>query len=220
MPARAAICFGIALRGLAEPFIDINLAKKELLIYKKKEFFLRAMFLEASLAVFLLIILKIFTVRAIAPLTNELGKTLSERPKVEVNIKSDNISDLEKIKNEMETRKNILEDLISSRTYLTPMLQNIVKVMPKDMWFSEVNFEEKIDKKNTYKAARSLNIKGYCIAIDKIGEKDDSINTFLSNMRESKNINKGISKADIVSVKKIDMNDKKVSNFEISLTGP
>src|SRR3989338_6255649 len=57
VPARAAICFGLALRGLAEPFIDINLCKEKILIYKKKELFLKMAFLEASLAVFLLIVL-------------------------------------------------------------------------------------------------------------------------------------------------------------------
>ncbi|MBU1912086.1 MAG: pilus assembly protein PilM [Candidatus Omnitrophica bacterium] len=220
VPARAAICFGIALRGLAEPFIDINLCKEKLLVYRKKEFFLRVAFLEASLAVFLLIVLKVFTIKAMAPLTGELTKTLSERPKVEVNVKSDNISDLEKIKNEMEARKNILENLISSRTYLTPRLQDIVKIIPKDMWLAEVSFEEKIDKKNTTKITRSLNIKGYYIVNDKVGEKDDIVNIFLGKLKESKGISKGMPKADIVSVKKLDMKDKKISSFEIFLTGP
>ncbi|MDO8602948.1 MAG: pilus assembly protein PilM [Candidatus Omnitrophota bacterium] len=220
VPARVAICFGIALRGLAEPFIDINLGKEKLLVYKKKEFFLRVILLGASLAVFLLIVFKILATRAMVPLINELDKTLSERPKVEVNIKSDNIADLEKIKNEMEAKKNIMEDLISSRTYLTPRLQDIVKIMSKDMWLSEISFEEKIDKKNTSRTTRFLNIRGYCITSDKIGEKADSVNIFLGKLKESKGVNNGMPKADIISVKKMDMEDKKVSSFEIVLTGP
>ena len=220
VPARVAICFGIALRGLAEPLIDINLCKERLIVYKKKEMLLRMVFLEASLAVFLLIIFKILAMRAMVPLANELSKTLSERPKVGVNVKSDEISDLEKIKNEMETRKNLLENLISSRTYLTPRLQDMVKIMPKEMWLSEVSFEEKKDKKNITKITRSFNIKGYYLVNDKLGEKDDIVNIFLGKLKESKGFNNGMSKSDIVSVKKIDMDGRKVSSFEISFTGP
>ena len=219
VPARAAVCFGLALRGLAEPFIDINLCKEKLLVYKKKELFLRMVFIEASIAVFLLIVFKVFTINAIAPLTNELNKTLSERPKAEVSIKSDSMTDLEKIKNEMETRKHILENLISSRTYLTSRLQDIVKILPQNMWLSEVNFEEKIDKKNTSKIIRFFNIKGYYVIDEKAGDKD-VVNVFLSKLKETSGINKGMPRADIVSVKRIEMKGVKVSSFEISFTGP
>lgn len=219
VPARAAICFGLALRGLAEQFIDINLCKEKMLVYKKKELFLKVMFLEASVAVFLLIVFKVLAMRAVAPLTKELNKTLSERPKVEVNVKSDNIPDLEKIKNEMETRKEVLENLISGRIYLTSKLQDIVKIIPKDIWLSEMNFEEKTDKKNSSKVARIFTIKGYYIINENTGEKD-VVNIFLSKLKDASGVNSGMSKADIVSVKKIDMNGKSVSSFEISLTGP
>ena len=219
VPARVAICFGLALRGLTEPFIDINLFKEKLFVYNKKELFLKMVLLEASLAVFLLIIFKVFTMRAAVPLTNELSKTLSERPKVEVNVKSDSIPDLEKIKNEMESRKAILENIITSRTYLTPRMQDIARFMPQGMWLNEVNFEEKLDKKNLSKITRFLNIKGYHVIPERIGEKD-AVNIFLSKLKESKEISNGMPRADIVSVKKIDMYGKKITSFEISFTGP
>jgi Tfp pilus assembly PilM family ATPase len=219
VPARAAVCFGLALRGLTESFIDINLCKEKLMFYKKKELFLKMAFMEASIAVFLLIVFKVFAIRAITPLANELGKTLSERPKAEVNIKSYDIADLEKIKNEMETKKDILENLILSRTYLTSRLQDIVKMLPKDMWLAEVNFEEKIDKKNTSRITRFFNIKGYYVIDEKTGDKD-AVNVFLNQLKKTSGINNGMSRADIVSVKKIDIKGRKVSSFEISFTGP
>jgi len=219
VPARAAICFGLALRGLAEPFIEINLCKEKLQVYKKKELFLRMVFLEASIAVFLLIVLKVCAMRAVVPLTNELNKTLSERPKAEVSIKSDDITNLEKIKNEMEAKKYILENLISSRTYLTSRLQNIVKILPKNIWLSEMSFEEKIDKKDASKITRFLNIKGYYVIDEKIGDKDVA-SVFLSMLKETKGINNGMSRADIISVKRIEIKGKKVAGFEISLVGP
>lgn len=219
VPARAAICFGLALRGVSEPFIDINLCKEKVLLYKKKELFLRMAFLEASAAVLLLIIFKVMAMRAIAPLTNELNRTLSERPKTEVNIKSDNIHDLEKVKNEMEARKYTLENIISSRTFVTPMLEGIVKLIPKDMWLSEIRFEEKMDKKDISKITRYLNIKGYYIVDERAGDKD-VVNSFLAKLKESSGIYKGMSKADIVSVKRIEINGKKVASFEILFTGP
>ena len=219
VPARAAICFGLALRGLADPFIDINLCRKQLLVYKKKELFIKTIFLEASLAVFLLIVFKVFVLRAIMPLTDELNKTLLERPKVEVNIKSDDITDLEKVKNEMETRKNIMENLISSRTYFTPRLQDLINVIPKDMWLSEMVFEEKIDKKKPSKITRSLSIKGYYLVDEKVGEKG-IVDIFLSKLRESSGVNNGMSKVDIVSVKRMKINGVDVSSFEIFFKGP
>jgi hypothetical protein len=176
-------------------------------------------FIEASIAVFLLILLKVFTIKATVPLTNELNRTLSERPKAEVSVKSDNIYDLEKIKNEMETRKNILGNLISSRTYLTSRLQEIVKILPQNMWLSEINFEEKVDKRNTSKITRFFNVKGYYIIDEKTGDKD-IVNIFLGKLKETGGINDGMSRADIVSVKRIEIKGRKVSSFEISLTGP
>jgi Tfp pilus assembly PilM family ATPase/Tfp pilus assembly protein PilN len=211
VPARIAICFGLALRG--------NLCKEKQLVYKRKEFFVKMMLLEASLAVFLLIIFKVFTMRATAPLTNELNKTLSERPKVEVNVKSDSIPDLEKIKNEMEKRKIVLENLISTRTYLTTRMQDIARLMPQGMWLSELSFEEKIDKKNPSKITRFLNIKGYHVIDERTGEKDP-VNIFLNMLKDSKQASNGMTRAEIVAVKKIEIGDKKVSSFEISLTGP
>ena len=219
VPARAAICFGLALRDLEESFIDINLCKHELLFYKKKELFLKIALLEASAAIFLLIVFKVFALRAIAPLTNELNKTLSERPKVEVNVNTDSISNLEKIKNEMEARKGILENLISSRTYLTSRLQDIVNIIPGDMWLSEVGFEEKIDKKTHSKITRFFNIKGYYIIDEKAGDKD-VVNKFLNKVKQTKGVSDGMARADIVSVKKIEMKGKKVASFEILFTGP
>ena len=219
VPARVAICFGLALRGISEPFIEINLCKGKLLVYKRKELFLKMIFLEASAAVFLLIVLKVFTIRAVAPLSNELNKTLSERPKAEVNVKSDSIPELEKIKNEMEARKNTLENLIAARTYLTPRLDELAKLLPQNMWLSEISFEEKIDKKNTSKITRFFNIKGYYIIDEKMGDKD-VVNNFLDKLKDSNTINKGMSRADILSVKKIDINGKKAASFEISFAGP
>ncbi|MDP2921616.1 MAG: pilus assembly protein PilM [Candidatus Omnitrophota bacterium] len=219
VPLRAAVCYGLALRGLTTPFIDINLCKEKLLVYKKKELFLRMIFLEASLAVFLLILLKVFTMRAIMPLTDELNKTLSERPKVEVNVKTDSIPDMEKVKNGIEARKNILENLMSGRTYLTPRLEGIARNMPKGMWLSEVNFEEKTDKKNLSRTTRSLNIKGYYAIDEKVSDKD-IVNNFLFRMKETKDVYTGMSKADIVSVNRIEEGGKKILSFEISFTGP
>ncbi|MEK6733260.1 MAG: hypothetical protein AABY55_06485, partial [Candidatus Omnitrophota bacterium] len=64
-----------------------------------------------------------------------------------------------------------------------------------------------------------LNIKGYYIIDEKMGDKD-VVNNFLGKLKDSNTINKGMSRADILSVKKIDINGKKVAGFEISFVGP
>ena len=218
VPLRAAVCFGLALRGLSQPFIEINLCKEKLLVHKKKELFLKMVFLEASASVFLLIILKVLSMKAMEPLANELKHTLSERPKVEVNIKSDNIEQLEKIKNEMEAKRHLLENLIVNRTYVTTRLMDLVKLVPKNMWLEEVNFEEKAQKKNIAKIDRLLNIKGYCIVEEKLSETD-IVNDFLVELKGSKGIKEGMNKFDIVSVKKVELKGKKFASFEILFTG-
>lgn len=219
VPARAAICFGLALRGLSVPFIDVNLCKERLFVYKKKELFLKMAFLEASAAVFLLIIFKVLTMRAAVPLVNELNRTLSEKPKVEVSIKSDSIPELEKMKNEMEARKYILENIMSSRTYTTARLEDIAKLLPENMWLSELRYEEKVDKKNVSKITRYLNLKGYYLINERLGDKG-VVDNFLTKLKEAIGLYNGMAKADIVSVKRMEMEGKKVANFEIVFTGP
>jgi hypothetical protein len=91
--------------------------------------------------------------------------------------------------------------------------------VPKNMWLSEISFEDKIDRKNASKITRSLSIKGYYIIDEKMGDKD-VVNNFLGKLKDSRTFNKGMPKADIVSVKKIDINGKKVASFEISFIGP
>ncbi|MDP6685729.1 MAG: pilus assembly protein PilM, partial [Candidatus Omnitrophota bacterium] len=125
VPPKLAISFGLALRGISEPYIDINLYKEKLLVYKQKELFLKLLFAEASGAVLLLIILKLLCVRIMAPLTQELQQTLSERPKVEVSIKEDNIEKLEGIKNKMHAKWVVLDNIISNRTYFSGRLMDL-----------------------------------------------------------------------------------------------
>jgi len=172
VPPKLAVSFGLALRGISKKFIDINLYKEKILVYKRKELFLKMLFLEASAAVFLLIVLKIVCMKGIAPLTKELKRTLSERPKVEVSIKEKDIDQLERIKNKIETRKILMENIISHRTYFAPRLMDLQRILPGNIWLTEIDFEEKLDGKNTAKVLRHLNIKGYCVMDARIAETE------------------------------------------------
>ena len=219
VPPRLAICFGLALRGIAKSFIDVNLYREKMLIYKHKGLFLKMLFLEASAAVFLLVILKALCIRAISPLTKELNRTLSERPRVEVKIKDDSINNLERVKNQMSAKKVLIEHIMSTRTCFTARLMEFARLIPKNIWLTEVNFEEKPDKKDTSKVFRQLIIKGYCLIDWKVREAD-TINNFLLDLKEGGVINKGMSRADIVSVKKTAKYGEEIASFEIVFTGP
>lgn len=221
IPAKLAICFGLAMRGLSSPFIDINLCKEKMMFYKKQELFLRVVFLEASAAVFLLILFRLFTIKAIEPLDKELKRTLSERPKIEININADslNVSDLEKIKNELEARKGTLENLLQKRTYATVRLSELARITFGKIWLQELNYEEKADARNISKISRSLRLKGYCIIDGKTNETD-LVNNYLSDLKKSVGINNGMNKADILAVNKTELNNNKVASFEILFTGP
>jgi Tfp pilus assembly PilM family ATPase/Tfp pilus assembly protein PilN len=219
VPPRLAVTFGLALRGLSSPFIDVNLCKERLFLYKSKELFLRVVFLEASAAVFVLILLKVMFMRTITPLTEEYNRTLSERPKVEVNIKDESIVALERMKNGMEAKKDLLEDIFSTRAYFTTRLIDFAELVPGNIWLTEVDFEEKVDKKDISKVSRRLDIKGYCIIDGKMSETE-AINNFLIDLKEGGLLKQGMSKADIVSVVKTEMQGKKVASFEILVTGP
>lgn len=219
VPPKLAVAFGLALRGLSEPFVEVNLWKERVQIYKSKEVFLRTLFLEASAAVFLLIVLKLVCMRTIGPLTKELDRTLSERPKAGISIKDSSIKALERMKNKMEARKNLLEKIIGTRTYFTDRLVGLAEVVPDNIWLTDVDFKEEISRKDVSKLTRQLSIKGYCL-VDKGANETDVINNFLIDLKESGLIEKGMKKADIVSVERTELYGEKIANFEIVFTGP
>ena len=219
VPPKLAVSFGLALRGISEPFIDLNLYKEKMLIYKRKELFIKTVFMEASLAVFLLIILKIVSMKMLAPLTGEFDLTLSERPKAELSIKKDSIDELESLKNKMATEKHFIENIIGRRTYFTTILTDLSELVPANIWLTEVNFEEKLDKKDVSKISRQLDIKGYCVMEDRAKETD-IINNFLVDLQQLPYINKNMQKADIISVEKMEIEDRKAASFEILFSWP
>ena len=219
VPPKLAVSFGLALRGISEPFIDLNLYKEKMLIYKRKELFIKTAFMEASLAVFLLIILKIVSMKMLAPLTGEFDLTLSERPKAELSIKKDSIDELESLKNKMATEKHFIENIIGRRTYFTTILTDLSELVPANIWLTEVNFEEKLDKKDVSKISRQLDIKGYCVMEDRAKETD-IINNFLVDLQQLPYINKNMQKADIISVEKMEIEDRKAASFEILFSWP
>ncbi|MFH0809414.1 MAG: hypothetical protein V2A77_02925 [Pseudomonadota bacterium] len=65
---------------------------------------------------------------------------------------------------------------------------------------------------------RSLDIKGYYLVDEKLAGDQDMVNIFLKKLKSS-GINKDLPKVDILSVKKIDIEDKKIASFEILFTG-
>jgi len=219
VPPKLAVAFGLALRGISEAYIDVNLHKEKMLVHKREELFLKMLFMEASIAVFLLIILRLVCMRTIAPLSKEFDRTLSERPKAEVSIKDKAIDQLERIKNKMEARKFLMENIISSRTYLTARMTDLADLLPDNVWLTEISFEEKVDKKDASKVSRHLNIKGYC-AIDERMSETDTVNNFLIDLKKGAGVNKGMSSADIISVEKTEIDGAKVARFEILFIGP
>ncbi|MBU1852480.1 MAG: pilus assembly protein PilM [Candidatus Omnitrophica bacterium] len=219
VPPGLAISFGLALRGISGPCIDVNLYKEKLLAYKQKELFFKMLFLQASAAVLLLVILKLLCMRAITPLANELKHTLSTRPKVQISIKEDDVNELEKISNKIKEKKILLEGIISSRTYITTRLMDLAKLVPQDIWLTEVSFEEKVDKKNVSKISRQLSIMGYCVVSANMSETD-IVNKFLTDLKQGRDIKKGMSKMGIASLETKKMQGRKVANFGILFTGP
>lgn len=219
VPPGLAIAFGLALRGISEPYIDINLYKEKLLTYKRKEFFIKMLFLEASAAIFVLILLKVLCMKAIAPLNKEFNDTLKERPKVEVSVKSDDLNNLERLKNEMDAKKTLLSHIMSRRVYLTDKLTALANKTQSNIWLTELNYEEKVDKKDSSRMSRKLDIKGYCVITGNISETD-AIKNFLMDLCENKYIKEGLSKADMVSVERMELEGEKVASFELLFTGP
>lgn len=158
--------------------------------------------------------------RTLAPLAHELDLTLSERPKVEVSIKKDSIEELESLKNRMASEKYLLESIIGKRTYSTSILVDLAELVPANIWLTEVNFEERLDKKDVSKVTRQLDIKGYCIIIGDKAKETDIINSFLVDLKHLKYITKNMRKADIVSVEKTEIEGQRAASFEILFSWP
>ncbi len=218
VPPKLAICFGLALRGISESFIDVNLYKEKLLTYKRKSLFLKTVFIEASAAVLLLIIIKVLTMKSIIPLSDELNKTLMERPKLNIGIKGESMDRLERVKQDMESRKNVLRNIISERTFFTSKMMDLVARTPNNIWLTGISFQEKVNKKNPLKIFRELTLEGYCVISGKTSETD-AINNFQMNLKEGGIVNEGMSKADIISVEKTEINGEKVASFKIVFSG-
>ncbi|MBU3911937.1 MAG: hypothetical protein KKD90_05060, partial [Candidatus Omnitrophica bacterium] len=163
--------------------------------------------------------LKVLCIRAIAPLNKEFNDTLKERPRVEVSIKSDDIAELERLKNKMDARKTSMENIMSSRIYLTKKLVAMANAKPRNIWLTELNYEEEVDQKRSSKILRRLAIKGYCIITDNVRETD-IVNNFLIDLQKQEEIKEGMSKSDIVSVQKAELEGENVASFEILFTGP
>ena len=96
---------------------------------------------------------------------------------------------------------------------------DFAELVSDNIWLTEVNFEEKVGKKDVSKISRHLNIKGYCL-IDGETSETDTINNFLMDLKESDMIKKRMRRADIVSVEKAKIEGENVARFEIVFTGP
>jgi len=219
-PPMLSIAFGLALRGLSKSSLDLSLCAGGLLDYRQKEQFLKILYLEASVAVILLIILKVVCVKALGPLTSELNLTLSTRPKPrkEINIKTDSIGRLEKAGLDIEKKIDILENILSQRTYVTSRLDELARLTPDNLWLTELAFEEKLDVKDPLKMIRHLSINGYCVPDMHLSERD-IVREFLADLEESTAINNGMKEAKIVSLEKDEFKGEKVASFKILFEG-
>ncbi len=215
VPPGVAVAFGLALRGVSEPLIDINLFKERKEFFKKKESFLKLALAEASLAIFILIILRVVLFRNLVPLINELDRLNKERPKVEIKIASGTLSDLERFKAEFENKKRFLKAVIESRSFFTPRINELPSIVPENIWLSELIYEERAKKGEPAKSDKSLNLKGYILA-DPNSSDVELANKFMAGLRQSGIFSKGLERAELVSVKKTEIDGTKVVSFEMS----
>jgi len=221
LPPRLSIAFGLALRGLLKPFLDLNLRAEGLLDYRQKEKFLKILYLEASVAVVLLIILKLVFIKALEPFENQLNLTLSVRPKVtgEITAKTDSVSRMRKLENDIEKKIHTLESIIPKRTYVTERLDELTELVPNNLWLTELDFQEKLDEKDPLKVVRHFSINGYCIIGNDISGKN-VVRDFLTELEASNTMNNGMRKSRIVSIERAEIKGEKAASFKILFEGP
>ncbi|MFH1783202.1 MAG: pilus assembly protein PilM [Candidatus Omnitrophota bacterium] len=206
VPPKLAVAFGLSLRGISEPFLDINLYKERQMSFKQKELVLRTILLECFIAIIVLLLLQFFSIKSLSPLLKELEDTISMRPKIAMDIGDKKLVELEELKDRLLGKKDEMEDILDTRVVLTEKLSSLADVIPTGAWLKKLVYKEK-----------RLSIKGNSLMEQGVSE-NVTANNLLVELEANSTIAKDIPKGSVVSVSKSRTHNQDIADFEILFT--
>jgi Tfp pilus assembly protein PilN len=156
--------------------VNINLLPEEIVQRQKFKELLSLVILSASIIVLILVSIYIYQVAKLMSLNTQLAVIQREIKGLEPVVKEVEI--LKKNKAELESTKQLVEQLLSSGLIYPKFMSDLLKVLPENIWL--LNMNTTIVKDSTSNLVNSLNITLTCSTYDKF-----SIADFLSNLENS-----------------------------------
>ena len=214
--AEFSICFGLALKGLVKPQVEIELYTEEVVPEEKKRL-IKATVAASLPAVLILVALYLFMSKGVAELRTELNKTKQARIKTDLVSFDASGPEMEEIKIEISEKLRILKRLIGERIYWTTKFNELPKNLPEGIWFEEIKLQERVSE-GARRTQISLILKGNVYLGDVSGEME-LLNKFLSDLKKNRAFFEGFQEAKLTSVKRGKSGDFEVTKFEISCSG-
>ncbi|MBN1354297.1 MAG: pilus assembly protein PilM [Candidatus Omnitrophica bacterium] len=120
--------------------------------------------------------------------------------------------DIARYKKFMEERAVFVYSALSDKIYVTEKLNRLGRDMPPNAWITSVNLRNFIQKKR----AGSLTIKGAVYV--QAGTGASEINDIIESIKNDSKMMKGFKDVKLISLKKKELSDKEITEFEIILT--
>ncbi len=158
--------------------VNINLLPKEIAEQQKLKEITTVVIIFSVLIVSLLIL--IYTSRRVflINLNNQLYRIEKELKKMEPIVKE--VEQLKSNKAALESRKSLVERLMSTGVIYPKLMSDLLKVLPEDVWFSNMNTSVLRDQNTPDKKFTGITVRLTCSCYDKI-----SIADFLANLEHS-----------------------------------
>lgn len=166
-----------------------------------------------SLGLLICIATFIFGMYRIIPSEKELSSIIGIRPKISTIKPQASFEEIRTVEFEYKQKINVIENLLMKQAYLTEILDAIRHVISKDIWLVDFSFRKEENK-------TELILKGKVSLIDS-GKELESVNEFLSNLKENPIFNKYFKQMEIVFIGQTQLQEatEAVTNFEIVCRG-
>ena len=128
------------------------------------------------------------------PLKKELTNIVSLRPKIAIVNPQSSYDELNALYSQYDEKKNTLDDLYLRQKYLTPILDSIPRLVPEGLWLESVLIKNSEVGDNIV-----LTIEGV-VYLEDSNEGIESVNNFLSNLKDSSIFTQYFKEISIVSL--------------------
>jgi hypothetical protein len=142
------------------------------------------------------------------PIKKEIEQVISERIKIHPSLGTKTSEELESKKSEYNNKLNNMQRIFNQYPYLTPQLNLIPEIIPEGLWLIEMNLKSQETKRELYLRGQAY-LKDY-------NKELAAINKFFSTLKSHPEFLKIYKNFELVSIERIEIEKKEVTNFAIS----